>query len=378
MSSISQGNVNLTRTTRPTTVSQTAQPSTVSTSASTFNASTGVVDSAVLESLAQQMIGMLDRGTKSRVINGTNRNDTLNGTQGKDSLYGRAGDDTLNGLGGNDYLSGGLGDDVLNGGDGNDVLNDNQGSNQLIGGAGNDTVQLRGKFTDYTISPIYYFMDPGPDGRDAFLLTDNATGETQMVSSIENFQFADTTLDLQGLYDRLEQGDSRSALEASRQKWQDAGIDNYSFTLQRDCFCTEDARRPIMIEVENGRVKSATYADTGEPLPADLDFNRLTVDDLFQQIDEALDSGASEVNVTYDPAYGYPVSIFIDQDTQMADEEVRLSISNFVNNDEPIFTTLAVGEEDGGIGQPPVQPEPPIFTTMALGEEDGGAGWLME
>jgi hypothetical protein len=32
----------------------------------------------------------------------------------------------------------------------------------------------------------------------------------------------------------------------------------------------------------------------------------------------------------------------------------------------PVATTLALGEEDGGL------PPGPIFTTLALGEEDGG------
>lgn len=164
-------------------------------------------------------------------------------------------------------------------------------------------------------------------------------------------------------------------LQTNQQKWQKAGIDDYSFTLQRNCFCRGDATRPVNIEVQDGKIASATFADTGEPLPADTDFNKLTVNDLFKQVGEVLSSGAERVDVKYDPKYGFPTSIYIDRSSQIADEEVGFTISNFQRNDKPTFTTLAVGEEDGGGGGCPLpKPEPPIATTLALGEEDGGGG----
>ena len=158
----------------------------------------------------------------------------------------------------------------------------------------------------------------------------------------------------------------QQAYDANLQKWQDSGLDNYSFTLQRECFCFGDVTRPVNIDVQNGKIASASFADTGEPVDG-FDLNSLTVDDLFKQIDTALKSGAAQVNVQYDPTYGFPTSIYIDQDVMIADEEVSLSVSNFSNNDI-VFTTLALGEEDGG----GISPQPPILTTQALGEEDGG------
>ena len=170
--------------------------------------------------------------------------------------------------------------------------------------------------------------------------------------------------------------DAQQALNANRAKWEAQGIDDYSFTVQRSCFCTPDSTRPINVQVRNGSVTSATYADTGETVPDDRAYNKqsiyntLTVDGLFNSIDQAIKGGAAQVDVTYDKQFGLPTSIYVDQNQQMADEEYGMTVSNF--RPEPTFTTMAVGEEDGGgpIIQPPI--EPPIATTMALGEEDGG------
>lgn len=308
-----------------------------------------------------------------KTLRGSRDDDTLNGTEKNDRIYGRDGNDTLNGNGGNDRLYGEAGNDTLRGGEGDDYLEDNQGSNTFFGGSGNDTMSLQGKLADYDVSAVNFIAAPGPEYENGIVLTNKRSGEQQTVFSVENFQFSDGTRSIKELLNQGNTDPARQDYENNLQKWQGSDLENYSFTLQRNCFCRGDAIRPVNIEVENGKVKSAVFADTGEPLPADVDFNSLTVDDLFKQIGEAFDSGAEKVDVKYDPTYGYPTSIYIDRSSMIADEEVGFTISNFVNNDEPTFTTLAVGEEDGGgIGTPLPKPEPPIFTTQAFGEEDNG------
>lgn len=115
--------------------------------------------------------------------------------------------------------------------------------------------------------------------------------------------------------------------ESNKQKWQNARPQNYSFTLSRSGFLTEEARRPVDLTVSGNTVTNATFADgtTGD-VP---DFNQLSIDDLFGNIEKALDNNAAEVRVTYNAETGIPESIFIDQDRRLADEEVSLTISNF-------------------------------------------------
>lgn len=162
--------------------------------------------------------------------------------------------------------------------------------------------------------------------------------------------------------------EARDALDKNRQKWEEQGIDDYSFTLQRSCFCIQDAVKPVNIEVQNGKVASATFED-GTPLPDNLNYNKLSIDDLFDTIENAIDNGAASVNVEYDSETGMPTSIYVDQLEFAADDEFGLNVSNF--QESPVFTTLAIGEEDGTdpIVKPPI--EEPVFTTQAVGEEDG-------
>lgn len=350
-------------------LSQTDSTSTTTPTTTGSSLFTGTpVSSVNVENIAEQLVSTFKRpDTNGRTYMGTNRNDTIHGGKGNDRIDGKGGDDLLYGGAGDDRIEGSAGNDILRGEDGNDYLSDDKGSNVFYGGLGEDTVAFKGKLADYDISPILYIRPPGPGEENPFSLTNRKTGETQTVHGIENFKFADVTLDVQGLQDRLNRVNAEKQYEANLQKWQDAGIDNYSMTLARSCFCRDDTIRPVNLDIKNDKVVAATYADTGEPVPAD-NINQLSVDDLFSTIKKALSSGAAAVDVTYDPTYGYPTSIYIDQNRMMADEEMGFSISNFVNNDEPIFTTMAVGEEDGGI-------DPPILTTMALGEESGGGDY---
>ncbi len=154
--------------------------------------------------------------------------------------------------------------------------------------------------------------------------------------------------------------DAQQQLDANRKKWNSLDIQDYSFTLQRNCFCRGDAIRPINIEVRDGSVAKATYADTGELLPDDRKTNKqsvynLNADGVFNLVEQGIKSGAAKVDVRYDKQYGLPTSIYIDQSFQIADEEMGYTISNF--QPEPTFTTLACGEE--GNYCPPTEILPP-------------------
>ena len=71
----------------------------------------------------------------------TIKSKVLQGTENNDSLYGFSSNDTLQGLGGNDYLNGDAGNDNLDGGTGNDSLYGGGGNDTLKGGVGNDYLQ---------------------------------------------------------------------------------------------------------------------------------------------------------------------------------------------------------------------------------------------
>lgn len=115
----------------------------------------------------------LTRGNANDTLSGDNGNDTLNAGGGDDFVSGGAGDDFIDGSEGNDTLNGSAGDDTLlgrdgdnliqdsdsddrmEGGDGDDIFQINSGADSasyevVLGGEGNDTLELAGNQSDWT------------------------------------------------------------------------------------------------------------------------------------------------------------------------------------------------------------------------------------
>ena len=82
-----------------------------------------------------------------------------------------------NGLGGNDRLFGEAGNDLLRGGSGNDLLD---------GGDGMDTALFDGNIADYTVT--------GSPGSSQSIVTEIATGDTDVLFNVESLAFLDTTI----------------------------------------------------------------------------------------------------------------------------------------------------------------------------------------
>ena len=51
-------------------------------------------------------------------------------------------------------------------------------------------------------------------------------------------------------------------LAASKRLWTDRGLRNYDFTLERQCFCPEDWRGPVDIQVRDGAAGMASISIT--------------------------------------------------------------------------------------------------------------------
>lgn len=87
----------------------------------------------------------------------------------------------------------------------------------------------------------------------------------------------------------------------------------------------------MVIEVRNGVTTSITYADSGQPADAELFKKYNTIPKLFNVIRDAIARKAYNLTVKYDPTLGYPTQINIDYDSQIADDEVFLTIENLQN-----------------------------------------------
>ncbi|QKQ72203.1 DUF6174 domain-containing protein [Nostoc sp. TCL240-02] len=118
-------------------------------------------------------------------------------------------------------------------------------------------------------------------------------------------------------------------LKFNRYLWNQQNISNYRYTFSNGCFCISDARGPVVIEVRNGQTTSITSVATGQAVNPEFFQNYKTIPKLFNVIQDAINRQAYSLNVSYSPKLGYPTKIEIDYNSQIADEEIYLTIENF-------------------------------------------------
>jgi hypothetical protein len=125
-------------------------------------------------------------------------------------------------------------------------------------------------------------------------------------------------------------------LAASEKLWKDQELRDYDFTIERQCFCPEDWRGPVNIQVRNRASISITYVSNGATVTGGKFDNADTIDKLFTMLKNAyigkgdFEQKADTINVTYNAQMGYPTTFFIDVSQAIADEEQGYTVTNLV------------------------------------------------
>ena len=115
-------------------------------------------------------------------------------------------------------------------------------------------------------------------------------------------------------------------LQEAQELWRSQRPLRYAYTIQRQCFCTEDARGPVRVTVDGETVVSQLYED-GRTVDAAATDWFPSVDGLFAVLLNAFDEGAFEIRVTYDPGLGIPVDFWIDYSQNIIDEELGFTVT---------------------------------------------------
>jgi hypothetical protein len=121
----------------------------------------------------------------------------------------------------------------------------------------------------------------------------------------------------------------KAQLKVFSRLWKEKDVKNYRYRLSKSCFCIPAARGPVIIVVKDGVTTSVTSEATGQAVDPELFKQYDSVPKLFAVIQDGIDRKAASLNVKYDPKLGYPTQINIDYDTQIADEELYLTIDKF-------------------------------------------------
>ncbi len=125
--------------------------------------------------------------------------------------------------------------------------------------------------------------------------------------------------------------DVQGELDVNRALWDAAAVHDYSMTFQRLClFCNVEFLIPVRITVRGDTIHEVTDLDTGEPVEEPAEGAFLTVDEVFDVIQDALDRNAAEIDVRYNSTLGYPTDVVIDFSRSMFDDDTEFQISDLV------------------------------------------------
>ncbi|MEO0557979.1 MAG: DUF6174 domain-containing protein [Bacteroidota bacterium] len=109
-----------------------------------------------------------------------------------------------------------------------------------------------------------------------------------------------------------------------------SGPSDYAFTLRIGCFCPYVG--PLRISVKDSNVIDVHQlgpVDGGPTPQAWIDEQAMTLDELADLVDRA-HRDADDVDVTYDPTYGFPTDVYIDWIRDAVDDEIGYTVTNYV------------------------------------------------
>ncbi len=117
------------------------------------------------------------------------------------------------------------------------------------------------------------------------------------------------------------------ALDEARAAWASSGINNYDFTISRQCFCMEEYAGPFTVRVRDG-VSTVTRSSDGSAVDPDVVKQLpLSAEELFRFAEERQEQAS--FRVTYDQATGLPLSVWSDPIPEAADDELGVLVSGF-------------------------------------------------
>ncbi len=123
-------------------------------------------------------------------------------------------------------------------------------------------------------------------------------------------------------------------LSEQRSLWEAQSLEDYTFDVRRVCFCPF-REEGVRLTVVAGVLTGATDLATDKVLEPNEVQWYLTIDGLFDLLEDAYDQDAARVDVDFDASRGYPTSIWIDYSEMIADEELGFTLLTEVRTLEP-------------------------------------------
>jgi hypothetical protein len=153
------------------------------------------------------------------------------------------------------------------------------------------------------------------------------------------------TLLVLALFPAAASGSGRAAeqreLRLNRAKWEQHSITNYQFRLRDEaCYCLHAlGYGPFRVIVKQGRVARAIYEGEARDgyWPGRVISKKIyektdliaTVEEVFARAEKIVSLADRPHKIRYDPEYGFPTLIDVDNPPDMADAQWRLVVDGF-------------------------------------------------
>ena len=127
--------------------------------------------------------------------------------------------------------------------------------------------------------------------------------------------------------------DFQLSLDDSRGLWEASGVADYTMRFQRltSCFiCEPTDLIAVRLTVRGDTIREVLDIQSDTLLTFDPTSGVfLTVDGLFDFIQEAIDLDAAEIDISYDAVWGYPVDITVDISRRFFEDETSVQVREF-------------------------------------------------
>ena len=112
--------------------------------------------------------------------------------------------------------------------------------------------------------------------------------------------------------------------EINKNNWESFNINSYTYNFQVSCYCPDEITSPKEVEVIDGEIVIVNNTTFN----VELHWGVLSISQLFYVIEEAQKNKAAVIKAEYHEEKGYPVTVYIDQEEMIADEEMGYFVSD--------------------------------------------------
>ncbi len=115
---------------------------------------------------------------------------------------------------------------------------------------------------------------------------------------------------------------TEASILKNRARWERSGITNYAYEMAWQCFCPPWFTALVNVVVVQGQVAALELVDSAMGPMIQAQERYVTIDGLFDFLQDALDRDAFQIRAEYGSELGYPREVFVDYSELMVDEEL--------------------------------------------------------